>query len=264
MDGEGDAGRFQERGRRGSRQHSSGPLDRAHWRDARRRRTVAAAGGLPVHPPAPRPLRRDRRHGHRPPQPLPAVPRGGPRRLPPRHRPPVHGAGARPGSTPPCSRPTSATAGRCASTTWSTSTSLLASATRTTFQMAYLLTRRRRRRGDRRDGPRHRHRRRPPDPPAGVAGRDGPAVTPLTHGPPSTVEHGRDTCRGPARIATQKAPWRGSRRRSPVRRRSRSLAATARAAAVTRPEPARPGRPSMRRSMRSTNGPRRGRRTGGR
>ena len=53
----------------------------------------------------------------------------------------------------------------------------LAAVTRTTFQMAYLLTRRRRRGGDRGDGARRRHVRRPPDPPARVARRRWAPVT---------------------------------------------------------------------------------------
>ncbi len=50
-------------------------------------------------------------------------------------------SGARPGSTPPCSRLSSATASRCASTTSPTVHLALATASRTTFQMAYLVTR---------------------------------------------------------------------------------------------------------------------------
>ena len=50
---------------------------------------------------------------------------------------------------------------------------LLAAVTRTTFQMAYLVTVRRRRHGDRGDRARRRHVRRAPDPPARLARRDG-------------------------------------------------------------------------------------------
>ena len=54
---------------------------------------------------------------------------------------------------------------------------LLASASRTTFQMAYLLDGRRRRAGNRRHGARVCHHRGPPDPSAGVAHRSRSFVT---------------------------------------------------------------------------------------
>ena len=78
------------RGRRGSRAASNAGAP--HWPMRLAVEPSLRTEDYPFTPPHPRALRRDRRDGHRPPQPLPPVPRGGPRRVPPPHRPPVPGA----------------------------------------------------------------------------------------------------------------------------------------------------------------------------
>ena len=102
------------------------------------RRAVARRDRLSVHPPDPGPIRRDRRDGHRPPQPLPAVSRGDQGRLSAPPRSSVLRDARRRESTTRCSSASCSTASRCASTRRSTCICSSTSATRTSFQMAYL------------------------------------------------------------------------------------------------------------------------------
>ena len=144
---------------------------------APQRRSAAPRRRLCLPPPDPGALRRDRCHGRRPPRLLPPLPRDGPGRVPAGHRPSVPATSGPPASTSPCSRWPCSTCIRCTSTTRSTSTSVLAAATRATFQIAYLLTRGRPLVGHGGDGARRRDARRPAGPAATVAAGPDAAVT---------------------------------------------------------------------------------------